>query len=173
MSGTPLQRGESDEEPPLRLGAVRYLNALPLLDGLDEDPGVAGLVKELPSRLGRLLEAGAVDCALAPVVLFTEIEGLQLVDAPVIGCDGPVLTVRLCSRVPFGELRRVHADPASRTSNALCRIVLERMNHGRGASETVEVGSHPEAPAFVVIGDAAFAPPPATHPHVQIGRAHV
>ena len=43
-----------------------------------------------------------------------------------IGCDGPTLTVRLFSRVPFNRVTRLHADTDSHTSVALARVVLAR-----------------------------------------------
>ena len=47
----------------LRLGSVPYLNALPLLDGLGEDPRVS-LVQDVPSALAPRLRAGELDLAL-------------------------------------------------------------------------------------------------------------
>lgn len=156
---------------PLRLGAVSYLNALPLLEGLDGDPAVAELVRAVPSRLGELLADGELDCALAPVVLLTEIEGLELVDGPIIGCDGDVRTVLLWSRVPPEELDIVDADPASRTSNALCRLLLTELRQRAGRDGVVSVGANPGAPARVIIGDAAFTAPPAGTAYVvDLGR---
>jgi len=52
---------------PTRLGAVSYLNTLPLIEGLGACAGLE-LTLAAPSRLLPMLESGDVDLALAPVV---------------------------------------------------------------------------------------------------------
>jgi predicted solute-binding protein len=50
--------------PSLRIGAVPYLNARPLVEGLAADPRVA-YREDVPSALAAELAAGRLDCALA------------------------------------------------------------------------------------------------------------
>jgi len=145
----------------LRLGVVRYLNALPLEEGLENDPRVSVVVRAEPSELAHLLVRGELDAVMGPVEILVEHPDYCHVDGPVVACDGEVGTVLVHSRVPFEQIDRVRADPASRTSNALARQVLERLSH-----HPVEVGNFPDAPALVVIGDEAFAPSAPDHPHV-------
>ena len=145
----------------LRLGAVRYLNALPLLVGIDDDPRVALVDRDVPAALAKRLVAGELDAILGPAVLLATIAGLELLDAPVIACDGSVRSVLVHSRVPIDSIRTVRRDPASRTSNELCRQVFEAL----AVTPTFVDGDSPsDCDAFVVIGDAAFAPPPPDHP---------
>ena len=51
----------------LRLGVVSFLNSRPLVEGLTDDPRVA-LRFDVPARLPALLDCGAVDAALVPIV---------------------------------------------------------------------------------------------------------
>ena len=103
---------------------MSYLNAKPLLDGLDADPGVR-LRLGVPSELRGVLEVGEADAALLPVFdLFDSPQPLRMLDAGGIGCDGPTLTVRLLSRRPIERVRRVMLDSDSHTSVALLKVLL-------------------------------------------------
>jgi len=119
--GEACARGE--HAPALRLGCVSYLNAKPLIDGL-ESTGAA-VRYDVPGRLLAMLEAGEVDIALCPIIdYFRARAPLRLVPAGGIGCAGPTLTVRLFSRVPIGEVSAVHGDSDSHTSIALLRVLM-------------------------------------------------
>ena len=110
-----------------RIGCVGYLNAKPLIEGLE---GLADPVVRLdvPSALVADLERGEVDIALCPVIDYYR-SGQPLVVVPVgcIASDGPTQTVRLFSQVPIDSITRVHADTDSHTSVALLRVLLDEM----------------------------------------------
>ncbi|HEX3448747.1 MAG TPA: MqnA/MqnD/SBP family protein [Isosphaeraceae bacterium] len=53
--------------PPIRVGAVSYLNAKPLYYGLCEHFPQIRLSMEVPSRLAEQLSDGELDVALNPV----------------------------------------------------------------------------------------------------------
>jgi len=117
--------------PPLpsscRIGCVSFLNARPLIEGLNEE----NLVFDVPSGLLAKLETGTVDIALCPVIDFYRSSApLQIIPVGGIGCCGPTLTVKLCSRVPIDRIRCVHADTDSHTSIALLQVVLHE-SYGR------------------------------------------
>jgi chorismate dehydratase len=164
-----------------RIGCVSFLNARPLIDGLDG--GADPLVRfDVPSRLLGDLEAGEVDIALCPVIdLQRSRMPLVIVPAGGIGCDGPTLTVRLYSRVPIDRIRRVHVDSDSHTSVALLRVLMQQ-RHGL-RPELVEY-KRPRAArlddhsqnreAMLLIGDKVVtsAPPAEHYPHqVDLGEA--
>ena len=109
--------------PTVRIASVSYLNARPLIYGLDREPDVA-LALDVPARLIESLRSGACDVALLPVIDYQRLPGLRLVPAGGIGCDGPTLTVRLFSRSPIEQVDTLACDPESHTSVALARIVL-------------------------------------------------
>jgi len=106
-----------------RLGVVSYLNAKPLIEGLDADPGIE-LFFDVPARLPALLDSGEVDAALVPVIdLLNPNRRWRIISDACIGCDGETLTVRVFSRVPPQNVRRLYVDGDSHTSVALARVV--------------------------------------------------
>lgn len=128
----------------LRIGCVPYLNAKPLIEGLE------GIVFRPPARLAALLERGAADAALLPSLEVLRRE-LAWVPGVAIASPGPADSVRLHLRKPLDRVRTVQLDPASRSTNALARIVLQRRHGIR--PRCVRAGA---ADAFVTIGDASF-----------------
>ena len=128
----------------LRLGSVPYLNAEPLLDGLDAE------IRVEPSRLMGALLHGEVDIGVLSVGAAL-VHNLRVLPSCGVASDGPVGSVFLLHQCSFAELRRVHPDPASVTSNLLARILVERA--GSGAWEDAEL----ETQGRVLIGDAALA----------------
>ncbi len=167
---------------PIRIGCVSYLNTVPLIEGLERCEGLE-LVRAAPAMLAGMLERGEVDLALASLIDAAR-SSVPLAVLPVgmIGCDGPTMTVRLFSRVPFERVTRVHADTESHTSVVLCRVVLEKMFGVRpevvdfDAREGVEVGggrgASPET--LLLIGDKVVtcAPERGEYPHeLDLGEA--
>jgi len=144
----------TQERSPHRLGVVSYLNAKPLVAGLDSDSRVS-LLFDVPARLAERLDAGEVDVALVPIIdLAGRDRDWKVVSDACIGCDGETFTVRVFSRVPPASIRRLHVDGESHTSVALAKIVW-RETHGT----TLEVLPYaPEIPvdqceAVLLIGD--------------------
>lgn len=145
-----------------RVGAVSYLNARPLVEGLENRSGIS-LVTDVPSRLLRRLLEGEVDIALCPVIDFQRSPSPLLV-VPVggIGSDGPTLTVRLFSRRPLSDLEEVGVDSDSHTSVALLQVVLRhRLGHiPRLRHFDAGLGIEPERDAALLIGDKVVTAAP-------------
>ena len=137
-----------------RLGVVSYLNAKPLIAGLEGDPRVE-LVFEVPSRLADLLDRGVVDVALVPVIdLLRDARDWRILSDACIGCDGETLTVRVFSRIAPQDVRTLHVDGDSHASVALARIIWHEQ-YGRRL-DIVEYGAaHADRPpeAILLIGD--------------------
>lgn len=113
----------SDTHRPWRIGAVSYLNAKPLIAGLETDSRMR-VVLDVPARLPAMLDENDVDAALVPVIdLADHRRNWRIVSDACIGCDGETLTVRVFSRVPPESIRRLHVDGDSHTSVALARII--------------------------------------------------
>lgn len=137
-----------------RLGVVSYLNAKPLIEGLEVDDRIE-LIYDVPARLPALLDAQAVDAALVPVVDLVQAgRSWQIVSDACIGCDGETLTVRVFSRLPRESIRKLHVDGDSHTSVVLAGIIWKEL-YGRRleivpftGEETVE-----ECEAILLIGD--------------------
>ena len=160
----------------LRVGTVRFLNAWPLVFGLKDRADVE-LRAEVPSALGPMLARGEVDVALAPSIEYFRLasEGAEraraagalrgahagFVALPVaaIGSRGAIGSVKLFGFAEQDRLRRVLLDPASRTSNALARVlVVRRLGCTPHFVMPEEIGLTPPRPpdAEVVIGDRAL-----------------
>jgi len=158
------------------VAAVSFLNARPLIEGLDSENGIR-LISDVPSRLLETLLEDRASVALCPVIDFqlSPIE-LKIVPVGAIGCDGPALTVKLFSRVPMAELDDIAVDGESHTSVALLRIVMLEL-FGRDPSIHPLPGdratrSRPDA--MLLIGDkvVAAAPNRAIYPHeLDLGAA--
>ncbi|MBX3379573.1 MAG: menaquinone biosynthesis protein [Phycisphaeraceae bacterium] len=150
---------------PVRIGIVKFLNTVPLVEGLEKIPQV-GLVPAPPSRLSDMLVDREVDVALVSIVdAALAREPLAMLGCGLIGCDGPTLTVRVFSSVPFEEITTLHADTESHTSVALARIVLHRVFDKRVAIEPFVSSGERTAPgdwpeALLLIGDKVITSSP-------------
>lgn len=146
----------------LRLGAVSYLNTRPLIEGLAPRLGDCGrLSVDLPSRLAGDLSAGDLDVALIPSVEYFRGDRYEVISDAVIACRGPVWSVRLLSRVPPPEIRRLALDEGSRTSAALLRILLAEKFDLFPELVALPIDAVPEAvdaDAVLLIGDRAMRP---------------
>jgi chorismate dehydratase len=145
----------------MRIGAVSYLNTKPLVYGLAALAPQHELVFDLPSRLADQLAAGALDVALIPSVEFFQNSDYAIVSDACIGCRGPVLSVKLLSRVPMRQIHTLALDEGSRTSVALARILLkERFGIDPDQVPLPIDARYEESPAdaVLVIGDRAIHP---------------
>jgi len=108
------------------VGSVPYLNAKPLV-GMFEHLGEESQVRvvyDVPSKLPAMLASGRVQA-----ILVSSIEALRRPDRRVaagvcIGTQREVLSVRVFSKVPVKQIKRLALDQSSMTSNALASIVL-------------------------------------------------
>ncbi len=104
-----------------RVGSVPYLNAKPLIYGLESE-----IILEHPARLAQRLAAREFDTGLVPVVEVFRRPGYVIVDSIAIACNGPVYSVLLAHRGPLSDIREVVVDAASGTSVLLLRVLLEK-----------------------------------------------
>ena len=141
----------------VRLGAVSYLNAAPLVHGLAGDPAFE-ITAELPSKVADRLHAGTIDVGMIPSIEYAR-GAYAIVPGIAIASRGPVRSVNLYLRGKLDQIRRVALDTSSRSSVALARILL-RERLGRDP-EYVDRPPNPEAmlaeaDAALVIGDPAL-----------------
>ena len=147
----------------LRIGAVNYLNTKPLVYGLGELAPQAELIYDFPSVLADDLAAGRLDVALIPSIEMFQNPDYSILSDACIACDGPVLSVKLLSRTPVAEIRRLALDEGSRTSVALARILLRERFSLEPELESLPIGASLEecdADAILLIGDRAIHSPP-------------
>lgn len=148
---------------PLRLGKVAYLNCEPVYAGLEDGstPARCTVVEGTPAALNEALMGGKVEVSVISSLAYARATGaLRLLPNLAIACDGPVVSVRCFSRVPWRDLtgRRVLLTPASMTSACLLRVLLHRRFGVE--PEYVAAANGEELPADVdaglLIGDPAL-----------------
>jgi chorismate dehydratase len=146
----------------VRIGAVNYLNSKPLIEGLAELLPEAELTLDYPSRLADDLEAGRLDVALVPSIEVLRHPNYEVISDACVATHGPVMSVKLYSRVPFGLIRTLALDVGSRTSAALVRIMLRERYGVTPRIEPFPFEQSPDAAradAILMIGDRAMHEP--------------
>lgn len=111
--------------PVVRVGAVGYLNARPLVYGLDRNPRFE-IRFDVPSRCAELLHQGSSDVGLIPSIEY--LRGLgqapyRIVPDLAIGSRGPVASVMLYLTKPVADVTSLALDVSSRASVALIRVL--------------------------------------------------
>ncbi len=177
----------------VRIGCVKYLNTLPLIEGLAMWRGCE-LVTSAPSGLIGMLARGEVDVALASVIDAARGEEKQedtgrmpvvrsvLLPVGMIGCEGRTLTVRVFSRVPIERITRVVVDAESHTSVVLLQVLMWKkfgrrveveVGKDQGIKGSRHLGEGGEE-AVLLIGDKVVTNAPAEneYPHqMDLGAA--
>jgi chorismate dehydratase len=142
----------------LRIAAVKYLNTLPMLHGLEHSPFIhqIDLHLEHPAECARMLFNDEVDIALCPVGALADMAEYHIVSNYGIGCNGPVRTVSIYSDVPLQELKAVKLYGESRSSNVLAQI-LDQNYWKLGLKFIGPESVASDLPCgHLVIGDACF-----------------
>ena len=128
----------------LRIGCVKYLNARPLIHGW---PGEVHF--DHPAALCRMLADAELDVAFVSSFEFLRNPIYAIVGGVCVAAEGPVYSVFVAHREPIERIRRIAADPNSRTSVNLLRCLLVE----RDLSTPLVSG---DAEAKLLIGDQAI-----------------
>jgi len=108
----------------VRLGAVDYLNARPLVYGLELHSHQFSLRFDVPSKCAALLHEGSIDVGMIPSIEYWRgHEAYRIVPDLGIVSAGPVASVALFTSVAVERIRTIAADTSSRTSNALLQVL--------------------------------------------------
>lgn len=158
----------------LRIGAVSYLNARPLVYGLDEPALPLELIYDVPSRLAERMASGDLDVGLIPVVEALGNPVYTVVSNACIACRGPVRSVQVYSRVPFSDVKSIALDEGSRTSVILTKVIFHERFGNTPHCELLRL-SHDwrdtAVDAVLVIGDRAMTAA-VSQPNGQKGISH-
>ena len=144
---------------PIRLGAVDYLNARPLVYGLERQTDLFVLRFDPPSQCAELLHENSIDVGMIPSIEYCRGPAYSIVPGMGIISNGPVASVALFTKTPVAGIRTIAADTSSRTSNALLRILcVERFGID---PEFLPMPPDPErmlaaCDAALIIGDPAL-----------------
>jgi chorismate dehydratase len=112
----------------IKVGAVSYLNTKPLLFGIersDELMQQIELIKNYPSIIAKQLLGGNIDLGLVPVAVIPKLQEYHIVSDYCIGAEGDVASVCLFSDVELDKVKKILLDHQSRTSVALCKVLLK------------------------------------------------
>lgn len=145
-----------------RIGAVSYLNSKPLVEDLQSLLPLAEVRLDYPSRLADDLAAGRLDVALIPSVECMRRPNYWVVSDACVATRGPVLSVKLYSRVPMGAIKTLSLDEGSRTSAALTKIMLHERFGVIPECQPLPLERSIEdsnADAILLIGDRAMRTP--------------
>jgi chorismate dehydratase len=154
----------------MRIAASTYLNSAPLVYSFTQ-----GFLRKkydfigdaAPSRCSEMLRTGQCEIALIPAIEFQRIPGLRITPEVAVASKNRVRSVLIASRRPLEEVRTLALDSASRTSQALVKILFLR-RYGflpecaeRSMDASVMFQSSPQklfdgADAALVIGDPAM-----------------
>lgn len=156
------QKYRKQLENRIRVGAVSYLNTKPMLYGIErmEVRHWMDLTMDYPAEVARQLKADEIDMGLVPVAILPELDNYFIDADYCIGANGPVGSVGIYSDVPLEEVETVLLDYQSRTSVALCKILMKHYWKLRPRLVSAMPGYLDEIKgkvAGVVIGDRAFA----------------
>ena len=159
---------------PIRLGAVGYLNARPLVYQLERSPNFS-LRFDIPSKCADLLHAGDIDVGLIPSIEYLRGRPMAIVPDIAIASRGAVTSVMLYTTKPIEDVKSIAMDTSSRTSVALVRVLCARLFkiaptfEPLGPNLEAMLASHDAA---LMIGDPAlFEPRAASHEVIDLGEA--
>lgn len=148
--------------PTIRVGAVSYLNARPLVFFLSQLAPNVQILVDHPSRLADRLRGGDLDVAMIPSIEYFRLPGARIVSDACVACEGQVKSVRLYGRKPADQIETLALDEGSRTSAAMVRILLKERFCLEPRLEPLPLGASAEqcnADAVMLIGDRGmFAP---------------
>jgi predicted solute-binding protein len=143
----------------VHLGAVDYLNARPLVYGLELRHRFM-LRFDVPSKCAALLHEGSIDVGMIPSIEYLRgREPYRIVPELAIISDGPVASVAMFTATPLDRIRTIAADTSSRTSNALLQVLcVEALGID---AEFVPMAPEPDrmlrrCDAALLIGDTAL-----------------
>ena len=143
----------------IRIGVVDFVNARPLVWGLDKERGVE-LVRDRPAALQHALRKGELDVALISSIEAFRTPELRILPEIGICSEGPVKSVKLFLKKPLEQVERVALDAGSRTGAALVKMVFAEFLLKPGVvAKEIEPTLEPskvDADAVLLIGDAAL-----------------
>jgi chorismate dehydratase len=107
-----------------RLGAVDYLNARPLVFGLELRNDLFTVRFDVPSKCAALLHEGSIDVGMIPSIEYLRgrtpyaiVPGLGIVS------NGPVASVAVFTSRPLERVRSIAVDTSTRTSAGLLQVL--------------------------------------------------
>jgi predicted solute-binding protein len=114
---------------PVRLGAVTYLNARPLVYGLGAEADRFSIRFDVPSKCATLLHERQVEVGLIPSIEYLHRPDYAIVPDVAVASQSTVASVAIFTSRPVSSIRTMAVDTSSRTSTMLLRILCARHFH--------------------------------------------
>jgi len=140
------------EQTRIRIGAVGYLNARPLVYGLEHSTRFS-VRQDVPARCAELLHADEIDLGLIPSIEYLRgPRSYAIVPDLAVASRGPVASVALYTRKEPRDIRSIALDTTSRTSVALTQVAAR---HAFRIEPTL-IPMAPDLPSMLASADAAL-----------------
>ena len=157
-----------DSLKPFRVGSVNFLNAAPLVRGIETE-----IILATPSKLAELLQKDELDAGLVSITEVLFHDRYDILDGIAIASLGEVQSVLLAHRRPIEEAKEVFCDTASLTSVNLLRVLLAERRLKPEFKPLPDYASAAKLDYVLLIGDAAldFLRAPHEHEILDLGAA--
>lgn len=132
-----------------KIGNVNFLNSFPFRYGLETKN--IDFETFVPSVIADKLERNELDIGLVPVATYLNHPEWRIIGNYGIIAEKKVRTVLLASKVPVFEIKSVKFDKDSRSSNQLCKVLMDKFWKCNPIWNPQS-----EADACIQIGDKAF-----------------
>jgi chorismate dehydratase len=165
-----LQREGNLEQSlaPFRVGSVPFLNAAPLVRGIEDQ-----IIVATPAKLAGMLQKDELDAALVSIVEVLFHDRYDVLDGMAIASLGEVKSVFLAHRCPIEEVKEVFCDTASLTSVNLLRVLLAERGLKPEFKPLPDYESAKDKDFVLLIGNAGldFLRAPHRHEIMDLGEA--
>jgi chorismate dehydratase len=108
-----------ENEQKFRIGSVKYLNAAPLVRGIE-----GKIILTTPAKLAEMLRRDELDAALVSITEVLLNDRYDILDGVAIASLGEVYSVILAHKKPLDEAKEIFCDTASLTSVNLLKVLL-------------------------------------------------
>jgi chorismate dehydratase len=151
-----------------RVGSVRFLNAAPLVRGIESE-----IVLDTPAGLADKLRKDELDAGLVSTTEVLLNDRYDVLDGIAIASLGEVQSVFLAHRGPVEKATEIFCDTASLTSVNLLRVLLAERGLKPEFKPLPDYASAPGRNYVLLIGDAAldFLRAPHEHEILDLGAA--
>jgi chorismate dehydratase len=165
-----LQREGNLEQSlaPFRVGSVPFLNAAPLVRGIEDE-----IIVATPAKLAEMLQRDELDAGLVSITEVLFHDRYDVLDSMAIASLGEVQSVFLAHKRPLEEIKEVFCDTASLTSVNLLRVLLAERGLKPEFKPLADYNSAKDKDYLLLIGDAAldFLRAPHDHEIMDLGAA--
>ena len=140
-----------------RIGCVPYLNAKPLIYKITQNKDI-DLILRPPSQLAKLVRNGKLDAVLLPSIEYFRHNDYMIISRSAITSHKKTGSVRLYHKKAIPYIKTVALDINSSTSNALAKILLEKVYkiNPKYITHNPTTSKNVNADAMVTIGDISF-----------------